>query len=151
AETAGNEPLIRFVQRALGYCLTGSVQEQILLIFWGSGSNGKSLLLNVILDLLGDDYAIKAPPDFLMVKTGAHPTERADLFGKRRVVAVETEAGARLAEALVKDLTGGDLIRARRMREDFWQCAPTHKLILCTNHKPKIRGTDPAIWRRPRL
>src|SRR5207237_1181559 len=84
-------------------------------------------------------------------KGDAHPTERADLFGKRLVVCNETEEGRRLAEALVKDLTGGDRIRARRMREDFWEFAPTHKIILCTNHKPKIRGTDHAIRRRVRL
>jgi putative DNA primase/helicase len=151
AEQPGNTELIRFVQRFLGYCLTGDIREQILAIFWGNGSNGKSTMLNVLLELLGQDYAIKAPPNLLMAKREAHPTEKADLFGQRLVTTIETEDGGRLAEALVKDLTGGDHIRARRMREDFWQFAPTHKLVLCTNHKPKIRGTDHAIWRRIRL
>jgi putative DNA primase/helicase len=81
----------------------------------------------------------------------AHPTERADLHGKRLVVAVETEDGRRLAESLVKELTGGDTIRARRMKENFFEFAPTHKLVLCTNHKPTIRGSDNGIWRRIRL
>ncbi len=151
AEQPGNAELIGFLQRLLGYCLTGDVSEQVLPIFWGTGANGKSTLLNLVHDLLGDGYAMKAPNDLLMVKSTAHPTEKADLFGKRMVAAIETDHGNRLAESLVKELTGGDRIRARRMREDFWEFAPTHKVILCTNHKPKIRGTDHAIWRRIRL
>jgi putative DNA primase/helicase len=151
AKDAGDGELIGWLQRFLGYCLTGDVREQILPIFWGKGANGKSTLLNVLLEMLGTDYAIKAPTDLLMVKGDAHPTEKADLFGRRLVVCLETEEGRRLAESLVKDLTGGDRIRARRMREDFWEFSPTHKVILCTNHKPRIRGTDHAMWRRIRL
>ncbi len=147
-----NEGLIGFIQRLLGYCLTGDTSEQVLPICWGEGANGKSTLVNVALDLLGDDYAIKAPPDLLLARRNdAHPTERADLFGKRVVAAVETDDGRRLAESLVKELTGGDRVRARRMREDFWQFRPTHKVILACNHKPEVRGTDHAIWRRLRL
>jgi putative DNA primase/helicase len=87
-----------------------------------------------------------------MAKSGqSHPTELADLFGKRLVVSAESEDNRRLAESLVKQLTGGDSIRARRMREDFWGFRPTHKVILATNHKPVIQGTDYAIWRRLRL
>ncbi len=149
---AGRSKLIHYIQRLLGYCLTGDVSEQILPIFWGSGANGKSTLLNVILDMLGQDYAIKAASDLLMTKhNDTHPTEKADLFGRRLVACVETDENRRLAETLVKDLTGGDRVRARRMREDFWEFAPTHKPILCTNHRPVIRGTDHAIWRRIRL
>ena len=102
--------------------------------------------------LLGPDYAMKAASDFLMVKKGdSHPTDKTDLFGKRLVACVETEDNRRLSESLVKELTGGDAIRARRMREDFWQFDPTHKVVLATNHKPVVRGTDLAIWRRIRL
>lgn len=147
----GNSELVGFVQRLLGYCLTGNVSEQVLPIFYGTGSNGKSTLVNVVLGLLGDDYSIKAPPDMLMLKYGTHPTERADLHGKRFVACIETEEGRRLAESLTKDLTGGDKIRARRMREDYWQFDPTHKIVLACNHKPVIKGTDHAIWRRVRL
>jgi putative DNA primase/helicase len=147
-----NTALIQYLQRLAGRCLTADVSEQDLHIFWGKGANGKSTLLNVLLEMLGLDYAMKAPTELLMVKRGeSHPTERADLFGKRLVVAMETEEGRQLAESLVKELTGGDRIRARRMREDFWEFAPTHKVILCTNHKPRIKGTDHAIWRRIRL
>lgn len=143
--------LTRFLQRMVGYALTGDVSEQVLFILWGSGSNGKSTFLNTLMDLLGA-YAIKAAPNLLMVKKHeAHPTEHADLFGRRLVAAVETEKGHALSEVLVKEMTGGDPIRARRMREDFWEFLPTHKVFLATNHKPVIRGTDHAIWRRIRL
>jgi putative DNA primase/helicase len=147
-----NQDLIEYMQILLGYCLTGDVRKHVLPIFWGKGANGKSTLLELMIELLGEDYAIKAPHDMLMAKRSeTHPTERADLFGKRLVVAVETDECRRLAESLVKDLTGADTVRARRMREDFWQFRPTHKLILATNHKPEIRGTDHAIWRRVQL
>ena len=146
------QDLIDFVQRLFGYCLTGDVGEQILPIFWGSGANGKSTLLNAFMNAIGADYAMQAIPDLLMVKRNdSHPTERADLFGKRFVSCVETEGGRRLAETMVKQLTGGERIRARRMRQDFWEFPPTHKIILCTNNRPRIRGTDDAIWRRLRL
>lgn len=137
-----------FLQRYFGYCLTGSVKEQVIGIFHGCGANGKTTLLNAIQNPLGD-YASQAPSSLLTVKKSEqHPTEIASLFGKRLVVASETEAGERLAESLVKSLTGGDPITARRMRENFWTFLPTHKLILGTNNKPKIRGRDHAIWRR---
>lgn len=149
---ASNAALIQFVQRVCGMCLTGDVSEQILLVYHGVGANGKSVLLNTQLAMMGTDYAMQAPPDLLMEKRNdAHPTERADLHGKRLVCSIETEDGRRLAESLVKSLTGGDRLRARRMHEDFWEFPPTHKLILACNHKPVIRGTDHAIWRRLKL
>jgi putative DNA primase/helicase len=148
---AERDELVRYVQRIAGYCLTGDVREQVLVILHGVGANGKSTLVGTLLELLGVDYAMKAAPDLLLAKGDAHPTERADLHGKRFVVSIETDDGRRMAEALVKDLTGGDRIRARRMREDHWEFSPTHKLLLATNHKPEIRGTDHAMWRRLRL
>ena len=152
AEDEPDRELITFVQRLLGRCLTGDVSEQVLPIFWGGGANGKSTLVNAFFGAVGHDYAMKANADLLMASRGErHPTELAGLFGMRLVVASETQQGRRLDEALVKDLTGGERIRARRMREDFWEFAPTHKVILLTNHKPGIRGTDDAIWRRLRL
>jgi phage/plasmid primase, P4 family, C-terminal domain len=147
----GNPHLIDFLQRAIGYALTGVIWEHVLLILWGTGRNGKSTFLNTLRALLGP-YAIKAPSELLMVNNNdRHPTERADLFGKRFVAAIETEQGRRLAEVFVKEATGGDPIRARRMREDFWEFQPTHKVFLATNHKPVIKGTDHAIWERLRL
>lgn len=148
----GNPNLISYWQTLCGLTLTGVVSEQYLPILHGSGSNGKGTVVNTIMNMLGTDYAFKAPPDLLMAKRGnEHPTERASLFGKRLVVAIETAEGARLDEAMIKELTGSDPISARRMREDFWQFDPTHKTWLVTNHKPVVRGTDHAIWRRLRL
>jgi putative DNA primase/helicase len=144
--------LRNYWQRLIGYCLTGVIRDHILVIAYGSGGNGKSTILNTIMAVMGRDYAMKCPHQLLMVRHNeAHPTELADLFRKRLVVAVETERGRRLNETLVKELTGGDRIRARRMRENFWEFDPTHKLIIGTNHKPAIMGTDEGIWRRLRI
>jgi putative DNA primase/helicase len=147
-----DEEVVTFIQRFLGYCLTGDVSEQILVIFWGSGSNGKSTLLNAILDVLGGDYGIKCDKKLIVSRqANGHSTELMDLFGKRFVITSETEDGEKLAESQIKDLTGGEVIRGRRMREDSWEYSPTHKLVLATNHRPEIMGTDHAIWRRLRL
>lgn len=143
--------LIRFIQRLLGYSAAGVIHEHILPICWGSGANGKSTLLNTVLDTLGE-YAYQAPHNFLMVKRGeTHPTELTDLFGARIVSISETQDGQRLDEGLVKALTGSEKIRARRMYQDFWEFPPTHTPILATNHRPVIRGGDHAIWRRVKL
>jgi putative DNA primase/helicase len=143
-----NHKMIRFLQRAIGYSLTGSVQEQKLFFLHGSGANGKSTFLNVIQDMLGE-YAKQAAPDLLVTKFGnSHPTELAHLQGSRFVVAVEVEEGKRLAEALIKQLTGGDTITARVMYGNFFEFRPTHKLFLAANHMPIIHGTDNGIWRR---
>jgi P4 family phage/plasmid primase-like protien len=139
-----------FLQRAVGYAATGIVREEMLPILHGPGANGKSTLTGVLLEALGD-YAIQAAPDLLMLKKGAHPTELADLFGARFVVCMENEEGRRLAESLVKHITGRDRLKARRMREDFWEFEPTHTVFLGTNHRPEVRGTDHAIWRRLKL
>jgi putative DNA primase/helicase len=138
-----------FFQRLCGYAMTGIVRDHILPVCYGTGSNGKSTILGALLEVFGPDYAMKAPPDLIMSKKyEAHPTERADLFRKRLVVAIETEEGRRLNETLVKEFTGGDRIRARRMHEDFWEFDPTHKIFLATNHKPVIRDTTDSTWRR---
>lgn len=151
-EVFGSQELAEYVQRVAGYCLTGDVSEQALWILHGSGANGKSTFLTMLQETFGPDYASQAPPSLLTVKRGeSHPTELAALHGKRLVVATETDSGARLAESQVKQLTGGDVISARRMREDFWSFSPTHKLLMCTNHRPRVRGTDHAIWRRLQL
>jgi putative DNA primase/helicase len=147
----GNQRLLTYLQRAAGYSLTADVGEQILFFLYGSGANGKSTFLLTLLDLLGD-YAIQTVSDLLMVKnTESHPTERADLFGRRFAATIETEEGKRMAEALTKQLTGGDKVKARKMRQDFFEFSPTWKIWLAANHYPQIRGTDYAIWRRVKL
>jgi putative DNA primase/helicase len=153
-ETAQGQPdpaLAAYLQRAIGHSLTGDQAEQAVYFPYGKGANGKSTLLNTIKFALGE-YAMQAKDDLLMVKRHeAHPTELADLYRKRLVVSTELEDGRRLAEALVKQMTGGERIRARRMREDFWEFDPTHTVWVAANHRPEIRGTDHAIWRRIRL
>jgi len=143
-----DEDVRAFLRRFVGYCLTGDTSEQCLAFLHGGGANGKSTLLGILLELLGE-YGKQAAPDLLTHKTGdRHPTELADLFGARLVTSVEVDEGKRLAETLVKQMTGGDKMKARYMRGDFFEWAPTHKLVLAANHRPVIRGTDYAIWRR---
>jgi putative DNA primase/helicase len=105
----------------------------------------------LVWDALGD-YADAADPELLTARTfDAHPTGTADLFGLRLAVLHESDHGRRLAEGTVKRLTGGDRIKARRMREDFWHFDPSHTFVMLTNHKPVVGGTDEGIWRRLRL
>jgi putative DNA primase/helicase len=144
--------LIAYLQRIVGCAMVGLVRDHILPIAYGTGANGKSTIVGALIDVFGPDYAMKCAPDLLMAKyRDQHPTERTDLFRKRLVVAIETESGRRLNETMVKELTGGDRIRARRMREDFWEFVPTHTIVMATNHKPLVRGADHGIWRRLKL
>lgn len=147
----GDEELVAFLRRAVGYSLTGNVGEQVLFFLHGRGANGKSTFLTTLLALLGD-YGRQTEPDLLMARYGeVHPTGVADLLGARLAVTVEAEEGRRMAESLVKQLTGGDRIKARFMRQDFFEFDPTHKLWLAANSKPVVSGTDHAIWRRIRM
>jgi putative DNA primase/helicase len=151
-ETVLPDPDVRaFVQRAVGYSLTGSTVEQVLFFAWGSGANGKSTFLETLRAALGD-YALHTPADTLLTHrdTGI-PNDVARLRGARFISAVETEEGKRLAESRVKQLTGGDKISARYMRAEWFEFEPVGKLWLATNHRPEVRGTDNAIWRRIRL
>jgi putative DNA primase/helicase len=149
--TGDNQRLIDFLRRMVGFSLTGTTLDHVLLFLYGTGANGKSTFINTLLALFGD-YAMQAPPELLMAKKHeAHPTERADLYGKRFVACVETEDDRRFAESLVKSLTGGDKIRARRCREDFWEFTATHKVWVAGNYKPGVRGTDYGMWRRIKL
>ncbi len=139
-----------FVQALFGVGLVGKVIEHVLPIFTGVGRNGKSTLLNVVRAALGD-YAIEAEPDLLIDRDRAHPTGLMDLRGVRLAVCQESDEGRKLAVGTVKRLTGGDAIRARRMRADFVQFEPSHTAVLVTNHKPRVPGDDPALWRRLRV
>jgi putative DNA primase/helicase len=146
-EILPDKELRTFLKRWFGWCLTGIVNEEILPIFYGTGANGKSTLVNMLLEILGD-YGQQAPQDLLIAKRREHPTELADLFGRRLVASAESEEGVRLNESLVKQLTGRERVRARFIKQDFFEFDPTHKLVLLTNHKPTIRGSDKGIWRR---
>ncbi|MGB8294732.1 MAG: phage/plasmid primase, P4 family [Polyangia bacterium] len=142
---------VAFVQRAIGYTLTGDVSEHCLFFLYGNGANGKTVFLNSLLALLAE-YATQAPTSMLLAKQGeAHPTELTTVYKRRAVCCQETPAGRGWAEEILKHVTGGDRISARRMREDFWEFSPTHKLWVSGNHKPIVRGLDEGIWRRLRL
>ncbi len=148
----GNQALVDFIQRAIGYSLTGDTGEQCLFFLHGSGANGKSTLLNAIKELLGD-YAMQCPAETLMVKQGGGsvPNDIARLRGARFVATSETEDGRRFAESMIKQLTGGDVIAARFLFAEYFEFIPNFKIWMGTNHKPVIRGDDFAIWRRIRL
>lgn len=147
----GNADLVAYLQRLCGYCLTGTTTEQVLPIFWGDGSNGKSLIMETVRAVIGPDYATVGADALLTGGDNQHPTFLANLFGKRLVTLAETAQGRGVNESLIKKLTGSDAINARRMGEDFWSFNPTHKIWLATNHKPRIIGLDHGIWRRVRL
>jgi putative DNA primase/helicase len=147
----GNEDLVRFLQRAVGYSLTASTREQVLFLLWGSGANGKSTFMEILRLILGD-YAMQAEfSTFLKQDSEAVRNDIARLVGARLVAAVETESGLPLAEALVKQMTGGDVVTARFLFKEYFEFRPTFKVWLAANHKPIIRGTDHGIWRRIRL
>jgi putative DNA primase/helicase len=150
---AGDDGTIRFLQRAIGYSLTGDTGERCLFVLHGGGANGKTTFLEVCRALLGD-YAQRVPTETLLASkrsAGAASPDIARLKGARFVSASESEEGRRLAEAVIKDLTGGDTVTARFLYGRGFDFKPECKLWLATNHKPTIRGTDKAIWDRIRL
>lgn len=149
----GQLELVLYLQRLVGYALTGLITEHMLAFFHGAGRNGKSTFVQTVRAMMGE-YACAAPRDLLFEdKPGGtrHPVELARLYGKRMAVCAEIGEHVTLDEAKVKDLTGGDSVAVRRMREDFWDLEPTHKLFVSGNHKPTVRGDDLGIWRRIRL
>jgi putative DNA primase/helicase len=147
----GDKDLVAFVQRAIGYSLTGDTGEQVLFLLHGAGANGKSTLVRTLLALLGD-YGQQADfSTFLERRSEGPRNDLARLPGSRLVAAIEAEGNRRLAESLVKQLTGGDAIAARKLFSEFFEFTPQFKLWLAANHKPVIHGTDQAMWRRIRL
>ena len=143
--------LIGFLQRGMGYSLTGIINEKALFILYGKGDNGKTTFLEVNRALTGD-YALRTPTQTLMAKKhDGVPNDIARLKGARFVSASESEEGRRLSESLIKDLTGGDTMSARFMRAEWFDFVPECKIWLATNHKPEIKGTDEAIWNRIKL
>ncbi|MFP3041730.1 phage/plasmid primase, P4 family [Treponema primitia] len=140
--------LIEFLQRAAGWALTGDTSEQTMFISFGSGANGKSTFLNVLMKLLGD-YAVAASTETFMKKNGDQiSNDIARLRGTRFVVTSEAEQGKRLSEPLIKLMTGTDAMTARFLYGEYFEFIPTFKIFMASNHKPVIRGTDLGIWRR---
>ncbi len=146
----GDQQLVDYVRRLLGKSIYGGDANPTFNIFFGDGCNGKSTLVQTIGDLLGD-YSCSLPSEVLDSRKDLHPTYLASLFGRRFTMFAELENGVPLAEGTVKKLTSSDEIEARRMYENSWSFQPTHTSIICTNHKPKIKGSDTGIWRRLRL
>jgi len=147
----GDVAMIEFLQRAIGYALTGETREQCVFICHGPGANGKSVFLRTIRDLLGE-YGADAPVDtFFERRDGAASNDLARLAGVRFVIASEIDEGKKLAEALIKSITGGEALTARFLFREFFSYLPAFKVWLGVNHKPRIRGDDNGIWRRIRL
>jgi putative DNA primase/helicase len=146
--TDGDTELAKFLQRVIGYSLTGLTTEHALFFCFGTGANGKSVLINTI-SWIALGYHRTAPIEtFTQSSSERHPTDLAGLQGARIVTAIETEQGRRWAETRIKALTGGDPISARFMRQDFFEFTPQFKLLIAGNHKPSLRSVDEAMRRR---
>jgi putative DNA primase/helicase len=144
--------LLDFIQRAVGYSLTGDIREECLFLLNGTGRNGKGTFVGTLQTLLGDYASTADFSTFVSTRDDRGPRDDvANMRGRRLVVSQEVREGAPLAEALVKWLTGGDLVRARNLYERSVEWRPTHHLWLAVNRKPVIRGTDTGIWSRIRL
>src|SRR5690625_4073354 len=145
----GNQELINDIQRAVGYSLSGSTEEQMMFILYGNGRNGKSVFLDIITEMLGN-YTTNIQPQTIMVKNISNHanSDIARLQGARLVTTTEPNDGMRFDEGLVKQITGGDRVTARFLYGDEFDFDPEFKLWMATNHKPIIRGTDDGIWRR---
>lgn len=141
--------ITRFLQRKIGYCLTGMTKERIVIIWYGVGRNGKTVLLKIVLTLLGKDYSATVATQTLMAKKQEGPrNDLAALRGKRLAAASESEDGDRLAVGLLKQATGGESITSRFLFKEFFEYDPQFKVILVTNHRPVINDTNEAIWDR---
>ena len=147
---AGDAELIAFVQRAIGYSITGATSEQVLFLLHGTGHNGKTTMLEVLRALLGD-YAVHAAFETFLLHRQGPREDIARLDRARLVTSAEAGEGHRLDETLVKSITGGDIVVARFLFRGSFEFRPQFKLWLASNHLPEIRGTDEAIWRRIRL
>lgn len=145
--TGEDQDLQDYLQRLAGYCATGDTSEEALVFVHGSGGNGKGVFMNTLRELLGE-YAKQAPMQIFLSGSGnRHPTELANLVGARLVLASESSEGQKWDEERIKSLTGRDTIAARFMNRDFFEYVPRFKLIIASNHKPRIRTVDDA-WRR---
>ncbi|PEQ33389.1 DNA primase [Bacillus cereus] len=147
----GDKALIEYMQRLIGYSLTGDISEQIMMFLVGGGSNGKSTFINIIKDIMGD-YGKQAKSDtFIKKKESGANNDIARLVGSRFVSAIESEEGEKLADSFVKQITGGEPVLARFLRQEFFEFIPEFKVFFTTNHKPIIGGLDEGIWRRVKL
>ena len=146
--TAGNVELQQFLQRYVGYCLTGITSEHKFVFAYGTGANGKGTFINTIAKILGDYATVADVGTFLASNQERHPTDIAKLHGAHLVVAQETDKGRRWDEAKIKTMTGGDVMTGRFMRCDYFDFVPKFKLFITGNHKPRLDSVDEAMRRR---
>jgi putative DNA primase/helicase len=146
--TRGDGDLIAFLRRFSGYALTGDTKEHMLLFIYGGGTNGKGVFQRTVGGILGDYCCTTAMDTFTASHSERHPTDLAMLRGARLAMASETEEGRAWAESRIKQMTGGDPISARFMRQNFFTFLPQFKLLLIGNHKPTLRNVDDAARRR---
>lgn len=154
--TNGDKELQEYIQKCVGYSLSGSNREQCAYFLYGMGNNGKSTFLDTLSDLMGG-YASNAQPDTLMIQSrlgssgGGANSDIARLKSARFVTCEEPTEGVRLNEGLLKQLTGGSKVTCRFLYGDEFEYTPEFKIWIATNHKPTVRGTDFGIWRRIKL
>jgi putative DNA primase/helicase len=146
--THGDEALQQFLQRYVGYCLSGITVEHVFVFGHGTGANGKGTFLNTIQGIFGNYATTAHMSTFMASRTEQHPTDLAKLAGARLVVAQETQKGRRWDEVKIKAITGGDTITARFMRQDFFDFVPTFKIFVTGNYKPTLSAVDEAMHRR---
>ena len=142
--------LVAYVQKVAGYLLTGSTKEQCLFMLLGGGANGKSTLVNLLTDLLGDYAANTAASTLMASNSNQYGDDLIRLAGARLITSSETEHGQRFAEAKIKSFTGGDKVTGRPLYGSWVEFVPVGKIVLTTNNRPEIRGSDDGIWRRIR-
>lgn len=146
--TGSDAELEGYLQRLLGYSLTGSTREHVLAFLWGRGGNGKGVFLNTLVNILGSYAVVSAMDTFTASLYDRHPADLAALAGARLVTAQETQKGRHWDEAKIKSLTGGDTISARFMRGNFFSYRPQFTLVFAGNHRPHLWGLDAAMRRR---
>ncbi len=146
--TNGDGDLQGYLRRMIGYCLTGETTEHALFFCYGTGSNGKSVFTSTLAGILGD-YARSTPAEvFTETRNEQHPCAVAALQSVRLALTSETEKASRFAEARLKQMTGGDKLTARYMRQNFFEFSPQFKVLIAGNHKPRLNSVDEAIRRR---
>ena len=150
-EIMGKQELVGFLQRVAGYCLTGTTDEDAFFILHGAGMNGKTTFLETLQSMMGDFAQTAESSAFLEKRSDTIPNDLAALRDARLAIVSETGARRSLNEALIKRVTGGDQVTARFLHQEFFTYRPGFKLVMATNDRPRVYGTDLGIWRRIRM